>query len=151
VIFLHHLCYASGNSEPGNPAPTLSVAKARADNYGSAFLRAGASVVIADGHSHSPYYLRALFTTSETLGELWRGAPSYHGHEIGFTPTRSTGTAILDPDSGPTGPAGFYRSIVGNLNYPTSFAIGQRRGIVIVPTRPAGSAGSITRMRLTAL
>ena len=38
VILLHHLCYASGNSEPGNPAPTRSVAKQRVDNYGAGFL-----------------------------------------------------------------------------------------------------------------
>ena len=39
VILLHHLCYASGNSEPGNPAPTSSVAKQRVDNYGAGFLK----------------------------------------------------------------------------------------------------------------
>ncbi|HET9344326.1 MAG TPA: hypothetical protein VFO05_01390, partial [Candidatus Limnocylindrales bacterium] len=80
IVFLHHLCYASGNSEPGKTPPTLSVAMQRADNYGSAFLAAGASAVIADGHSHTSYYLRSLFTEPQTLGEFWRGAPNYHGH-----------------------------------------------------------------------
>ena len=43
VILLHHLCYASGNSEPGKPAPTKTVAKQRVDNYGAGFLKAAAS------------------------------------------------------------------------------------------------------------
>lgn len=148
IVFLFHLCYASGNSEPGKPAPTLATAKTRADNFGSAFLRAGASAVIADGHSHDPAYLRALFTTGETLGELWRGASSYRGHEIAFTPTRSTGTAILDPDTSPSSPTGFYRSIVGNLSATTWGVIGRLQGLVIVPRREAGGAGLATmRMR----
>ena len=50
VILLHHLCYASGNSEPGKTAPTKTVAKQRVDNYGAGFLKAGVSAVIADGH-----------------------------------------------------------------------------------------------------
>ena len=147
VIFLHHLCYASGNSEPLKPAPTLSVARQRVDNYGSAFLRAGASVVIADGHSHDPYYLRALFTTSETLGALWRGAPNYHNHEIGFTPTRSTGAAVLDPDTGGSKPAGFYRSIVGNLNATTAIANGQLNGFVVIRRQVVGGSSAAMRMR----
>ena len=66
-MFLFHLCYASGNSEPGKAAPTLTVAKQRVDNYGSAFLAAGASAVVAGGHSHSGY-LDELFTTAQPLG-----------------------------------------------------------------------------------
>ena len=118
-MFLHHLCYASGNSEPGQAAPTLTVARQRVDNYGAAFLAAGASAVIADGHSHTGYYLRALFTTASRSVELWRGAPNYNGHDIAFTPTRSTGDG--DPRSGHRRrhPSGFYRSIVGNLSVMT--------------------------------
>ena len=53
VVILNHLCYASGNSEPGNAEPTVSVARQRADNYAAGFLKAGASAVIADGHAGS--------------------------------------------------------------------------------------------------
>ncbi|HET9520818.1 MAG TPA: hypothetical protein VFO73_07230 [Candidatus Limnocylindrales bacterium] len=134
VVFLFHLCYASGNSEPGQTAPKLSTAKARADNYATAFLRAGASVVIADGHRHSSYLTR-LFTTTRTLDTFWRESPNYHNNEIRYTPTRASGTAILDPDNGPTNPSGYYRSIVGNLSVTTSAVIGQ------IPT------GSITASR----
>ena len=51
IVLLHHLCYASGNSEPGNPEPSVSVARQRADNYAAGFLKAGAAAVIADGHA----------------------------------------------------------------------------------------------------
>jgi hypothetical protein len=146
IIFLHHLCYASGNSEPNKTPPTLSIAKQRVDNYGSAFLRAGASAVIADGHSHTGYYLDELFTEVETLGELWRGAPNYHGHDIVFAATRSTGTAVMDPDNGGANPSGFYRSIVGDLGFMTHNVIGLKLppgvrgdpGVAVVPDRVAG-------------
>ena len=149
VVFLHHLCYASGNSEPGKPAPTLTVAKQRVDNYGAAFLAAGASVVIADGHSHTGYYLDALFTTGQSLGDLWRGAPNYHGHEYAFTPSRSTGNAILDPDNGGSSPSSFYRSIVGDLSVMSNSVIGVKlppgvRGTPGVTVVPADRAGSDT-------
>lgn len=150
IVFLHHLCYASGNSEPGRAAPTLTVAKQRVDNYGSAFLAAGASAVIADGHSHTGYYLRALFTTAQPLGQLWRGAPNYHGHDIVFAPSRSTGTAILDPDTGGANPSSFYRSIVGNISVISATVIGLKLppgvrgqpGITLLEGRSGASGGS---------
>ncbi len=118
VILLHHLCYASGNSEPGNPAPTRSVAKQRVDNYGAGFLRAGASAVIADGHRGAVDYLRALFTTDQRLVDLWRNQPNYHGNEFSFASTRTSGkTALMDPD---TSTSGYYRSMVGNPNVTTT-------------------------------
>jgi len=146
IVFLHHLCYASGNSESSSDNPKLSTAKARVDNYGAAFLAAGASAVIADGHSHTGYYLRALFTTAQPLSQLWRGAPNYHGHDIVFAPTRSTGTAILDPDTGGASPSGYYRSIVGNLSVMSHQVTGVKLppgvrgipGITIVPSHESG-------------
>src|SRR3954463_4063615 len=59
IVLLFHLCYASGNSEPGHADPSLTTAKQRVDNYGSAFLAAGARAVLANGHSHSAYYIDA--------------------------------------------------------------------------------------------
>ena len=159
LILLFHLCYASGNSEPGNPAPSLSVARQRVDNYGAAFLAAGASAVIADGHSHTGYYLRALFTTAQPLGQLWRGAPNYHGHDITFTPTRSTGAAVLDPDTGGSSPRGYYRSIVGNLNVMSHQVLGVKLppgvrgapGVTIVPNRGAVGVTGATRTSSTTI
>ncbi len=145
VVLLFHLCYASGNSEPGKPAPTFATAKARVDNYGSAFLAAGASAVIAAGHGHSGY-LDGLFTTGQSLLGVWRGHRDFNGNETTFTPTRSTGRAYLDPDSPG---AGFYRSIVGNVDMMAYQIVGGRppRGVVVVPGRDGnvGPTGSRTR------
>ena len=118
VILLHHLCYAAGNSEPGNPAPTKTVAKQRVDNYGAGFLKAGVSAVIADGHRGPVDYLRALFTTDQSLSDLWRTQPNYEGNEFSFPSVRTPGkTALMDPET-PT--SGFYRSFVGNPNVTTT-------------------------------
>jgi hypothetical protein len=121
VVLLFHLCYASGNSEPGRKAPSLSTAKQRVDNYASAFLRAGASAVIANGHSHDPYYIAALFTTIQTIDAYWRGAPDFHDRATSFASSRERGaTYQLDPES-----AGrYYRSIAGDLEVTTTEVTG---------------------------
>ena len=79
-----------------------------------------------------------LFTTAQPLIQMWRGVDSYNGHDIVFTPTRSTGTAILDPDNGPTNPSNFYRSIVGNLNVMTHQVTGAH-----LPPGVRGSGGVV--------
>ncbi|HEY4632786.1 MAG TPA: FlgD immunoglobulin-like domain containing protein, partial [Candidatus Limnocylindrales bacterium] len=123
VVLLHHLCYASGNSEPGQPAPTLSVAKQRADNFAAGFLKANARGVVADGHADPDYYLWALFSTHQTLEEMWRAAPNFHNHVITYPSTRSPGyTARLDPDS--AAPSGFYRSLVTRTGISTDDVTG---------------------------
>jgi putative cell wall-binding protein len=122
VVLLFHLCYASGNSEPGYPDPTLSIARQRVDNYGAGFLAMGAKAVIADGHSHSPYYVSALFNTVQTIDQLWRGAPSYKGNDVAYPSSRTPGaTYQMDPDS----PAGGYdRSIIGDMSLSTASVTG---------------------------
>ena len=110
IILLHHLCYASGNSEPGNAEPSVTTAKQRATNYAAGFLRSPARAVIADGHMGAAYYLRGLFTTNQSILSLWRNAPNYNGNEFSFASTRNSGrTVYMDPDS-PT--RSFYRSLV---------------------------------------
>ena len=121
VILLHHLCYAAGNSEPGHPAPTKTVAKQRADNYGAGFLKGSVSAVIADGHRGPVDYLRALFTTDQSLSDLWRNQPNYQGNEFSFPSVRTSGkTVLMDPETPTTG---FYRSFVGNPNVTTTQVI----------------------------
>ncbi|HEY6056655.1 MAG TPA: hypothetical protein VIV06_01420, partial [Candidatus Limnocylindrales bacterium] len=114
VVILNHLCYASGNSEPGNADPSRSVAMRRVDNYGAGFLRAGAAAVIADGHGDASYVLRGLFGTNLSLEEIfWNAGWSSTGqYTIEFASTRTRGArAIMDPAH----PGGYYRSIVGRL------------------------------------
>jgi len=110
VVILNHLCYASGNSESGAAEPSVSVARQRADNYASAFLRAGAAAVIADAHYGLDGYLRDLFTTSQPIDALWANQWTSNGNIVSFPSTRTPGaTAYQDPNT-PT--SGFYRSLV---------------------------------------
>jgi flagellar hook assembly protein FlgD len=145
IILLHHLCYASGNSEPGRAAPSTSTAKARVDNYGAGFLRGKARAVIADGHAGAAYYLRALFTTNQSVLSVWRNAPNYHGNEFSFAGTRSTNArAYMDPDDPGKG---FYRSLVlktsGLTSYMVTGSVGDTSldpGTFVVPGRASTSS-----------
>ena len=139
VVLLHSLCYASGNSEPGGAAPTVSVARQRIVNYAAGFLKGNARAVIADGHMGPATYLQALFTTSQSIVNLWRSQPNYHGHESSFASTRSPGyTAYSDPDNATSG---FYRSLVTKPTLTTAAvtnAIGDTGldpAILVVPGR----------------
>jgi hypothetical protein len=110
VIMLHHLCYAAGNSEPGQPEPSVSIARQRADNYAAGFLKAGAAAVIADGHAGPEGYLQALFTTQQPLEAMWANQSNGNANVVSFPSVRTPGaTAYQDPET-PT--SGFYRSIV---------------------------------------
>jgi flagellar hook assembly protein FlgD len=110
IVLLGNLCYASGNSEPGGTAPTVSVARQRIDNYAAGFMKGGARAVIADGHGSLVPYIRGLFTTGQTVINLWRSAPNYHAHETAFASSRTPGyTAFSDTD---TTSGGYYRSLV---------------------------------------
>ncbi|HEY3163931.1 MAG TPA: FlgD immunoglobulin-like domain containing protein [Candidatus Limnocylindrales bacterium] len=110
IVMLHNLCYASGNSEPGGTPPSVSVAHQRIDNYGAGFIKGGARAVLADGHMGPAAYLRAMFTTGQTVLDMWRTAPNYHHHETSFASTRSPGFVdYSDPDYVTSS---FYRSLV---------------------------------------
>jgi hypothetical protein len=117
LILLHHLCYAAGNSEPGHAAPTPAVAQLRADNYASAFLAAGASAVIADGHSGPEYYLASLFTTHQSIDQMWRSAPNANGNVVTFPSVRSPGKTVSQDPVTPT--TEFYRAASGTLSVTT--------------------------------
>ena len=110
VVVLSHLCYASGNSEPGLPEGTLEMGQQRVDNYAAGFIKAGAAAVIAEGHMGPAYYVRSILAGKSTIDRIWRDSPTYHGHLLRFDSLRSPGyTAQMDP----TKPSsGFYRSIV---------------------------------------
>ena len=121
VVLLFHLCYASGNSEPGSADPSLSTARKRVDNYAAAFLQAGARAVIASGHSHDPYYIRGLFTTRQTIEEYWRASPDANGQFTEYPSERNPGlTFQMDPD----GPGSYYRSIAGKMSLRTQDVTG---------------------------
>ena len=111
VVLLFHLCYASGNTEPGLPTGTLADKKARTDNYGAGFFAAGARAVVADAYDANTPYMSRLFTSTATLDKLFHAVPTYHGHDIAWDSFRSTGARIImDPTSIAKGP--YYHSIV---------------------------------------
>jgi hypothetical protein len=110
IVIFSHLCYASGNSEPGLPEGALEVGQERVDNYAAGFIRAGAAAVIAEAHMGPEYYVRSILTGKASVDRIWRNAPSYHGNLLRFDSLRSKGyIAQMDPD---TATSGFYRSIV---------------------------------------
>ena len=153
IVLLHSLCYASGNSEPGSPEPTVSVARQRIDNYAAGFLKAGAAAVLADGHAGPVGYLRSLFTTHQTLEEMWRNQANANGNFVSFASSRTPGaTAFADPNT-PT--SGFFRSLVmGAIGATTDSVVGSRLGGVsadpLAPTIP-GNAAVPVPPQLTAL
>ena len=110
VVLLNHLCYASGNSEPGLPEGTLDVAKQRVDNYAAGFIRAGASAVIAEAWSSPSYFVRAILGSGRSIQTAWLKSPSANGNRIAFPSQRSPGyVAQMDPENASSG---FERSIV---------------------------------------
>ena len=122
IVLLHNLCYASGNSEPGNPQPTVGVARQRISNYAAGFLASNAQAVIADGHHGPADYIRGLFTTDQTIERLWRTAPDNNGHVSSFTSTRTSGVrALMDPEGTSSG---FYRSLVTQPTLTTRMVVG---------------------------
>ena len=140
IVMLHHLCYASGNSEPGHAQPTVTVARQRISNYAAGFLRTNAQAVIADGHRGPADYLRLLFTTDQTIESLWRTAPGNNGHARSFTSTRTSGVrALMDPEGTSSG---FYRSLVTDPLLTTTMVTGivdtsRHPGTMVVPGRAA--------------
>jgi hypothetical protein len=146
VVILNHLCYASGNSESGAAEPTVSVARQRADNYASAFLRAGAAAVIADAHSGLDGYLRDLFTTNQPIESLWANQWTSKGNVVSFPSVRTPGaTAYQDPNT-PT--SGFYRSLVVRTAG-TVVSFGSGAGTVVTP--PPVPVVDTTAPQLTAV
>jgi hypothetical protein len=110
VVVLSHLCYASGNSEPGLAEGPLEVGQQRVDNFAAGFVKAGAAAVIAEGHLGPAYYVGSILAGKGSIDRIWRNSPSYHGNLLRFDSLRSPGyTAQMDPDR-PS--SGFYRSIV---------------------------------------
>lgn len=110
LVILSHLCYASGNSEPGMPEDGRDVAVQRVDNYAAGFIAAGAAAVIADGRLSPAYYVDSVLGRQSSIFDIWRHAPTFNDHVSSFMSRRSHGfTGYVDPD---TRNAGYYHSLV---------------------------------------
>ena len=127
IVLLHHLCYASGNSESGKPKPTLSQAKQRVDNMAAGWLKAGARAVVAEGHFGPAWYVHQLFTTHATVDELFHASPTFNDQAFTFASTRTPGaTAEMDPDGSP---GGYWRAVTGWLDTTTDDILGGPFGV----------------------
>ena len=111
VVVLSHLCYASGNSEPGLPEGTRADAVARVDNYAAGFLRAGAAAVVAEAETGPAYYVRALLQGRGSIEAIWDASPTAAGrHAIVAASSRTPGYVLhLDPRRAASG---YTRSLV---------------------------------------
>jgi hypothetical protein len=110
VVLLNHLCYASGNAEPGIAEGTLATARQRVDNFAAGFIRAGASAVIADAYASPTAYLASILGGGRSVESIWRRATDANGNAFAFDSRRSPGfIAQMDPE---TATSGFSRSIV---------------------------------------
>src|SRR5690349_954796 len=110
VVLLSHLCYASGNTEPGLPEGTVDQAIARVDNYAAGFIRAGAAAVVAEAHMGPAWYVSQLLSGKGSIESIWNRSPSANGHTFRVKSARSAGfVSRLDPENRSSG---FYRSLV---------------------------------------
>jgi len=123
IVYLNHLCYASGNAEPGMQIPDADLAQERADNMASGWLSIGARAVFAFGWWQKLNYPAALMGTDETVDQLFMtpatgalaGSPAgYTGwNESRYDSTRTPWATIhLDPHKR----YGYYRAITGDLS-----------------------------------
>jgi len=134
VVIFSHLCYASGNSEPGLPEGPLEVGQQRVDNYAAGFVKAGASAVIADAYLGPAYYVRSILSGKSSIDRIWRRAPSFNGNLLQFESLRSKGyIAQMDTDT-PT--SGFHRSIVLEAGLTSQNVLGSGTRIVNPTIQP---------------
>ena len=110
IVLLHHLCYASGNSEPGNPEPTVS-GRPPAGRQ----LSRPASSRPAPARS-SPTGTPAPSATSarcsrphQSIEDMWRTMPNANGNFVSFPSARTPGATVYQDPITPT--SGFYRSL----------------------------------------
>ena len=149
VVLFNRLCYASGAGEPGMGNPSWSTAVKRVDNYASGFIDAGASTVIADGHTDLSYEIARLFGASRPILDAWKADPAANGNVRAFASRRSPGfTVRLDPDRAN---GGFYRSLVTRDTSRTTWirasALWGTAGVDLVLRRgPGTDARPITRL-----
>jgi hypothetical protein len=119
VVMLVHLCYSSGNGEPGMAIPKEDVARQRVDNYAAAFLAIGARAVFSTSYYQKLDLVGALNTSNSSMDDLFmtRAGGQPNGF-VGwrnkrFASSRTAGTANhLDPHSS----QGFVRALSGDLS-----------------------------------
>ena len=127
IVILGHLCYASGSSEPGKTDPTQAVAQQRVDNFAAGYLAAGAGAVIAEAYGGAAaFYVNALFTAHDTIGNIWANSFSHQGNTFAFPSVRTPGATVqMDPD---TASGKYYRALTGNPAISSDAVVGASGG-----------------------
>ena len=126
VVLLNHLCYASGNSEPGVPEGNIDQARQRVDNFAAGFIRAGASAVIAEAQATPNHMLATILRGGKSIEASWRKGPWANGNAFAFDSARSPGyVAMMDPERGDSG---FTRSIVLKAGLASGDVLANARG-----------------------
>ena len=149
VVLLNHLCYASGNSEPGLAEGTLATAKQRVDNFAAGFVKAGASAIVAEAYDDPNHMLRAVLSGRGGIESAWRHAPSANGHTFAFESSRSPGyVAEMDPDRAASG---FTRSVVLKKGLASADVLRSGRGRTAVATTPVDAAALVPSLIGTGL
>ena len=144
VVIFSHLCYASGNTEPGLAEGTLDQAQQRVDNYAAGFFRAGAGAVIADAYLAPAYYVKSVLRGVRSIDSIWKNAPDRHDHFLAFASQRTKGAvARMDPDAVDSG---FHRSIVLKAKLTSRDVIGNGVGsqAPVIPVEPSLIALGVT-------
>ena len=113
VVLLNHLCYASGNSEPGRKLPSKATAKKRADGYATGFLRTGAKAMFATGNGSLSSILFDLFNTDKSVAQIFQSDRSFTGTRDFKFASNHTSWATVWMD--PSGKSRYYHSVVGKL------------------------------------
>jgi hypothetical protein len=144
VVLLNHLCYASGNTEPGLAEGTLAQARQRVDNFAAGFVKAGAAAVIAEAYANPNHMIRTVLGGRRKIGAAWRTAPTANGNAFAFESARSNGyVAQMDPERGDSG---FSRSIVLRKGLASADVLRNARG-----TRSTTAAARVAPIDAVAL
>jgi hypothetical protein len=150
VVVLSHLCYASGNTEPGLSEGTRSQAIQRVDNYSAGFLRAGARAVVAEAYLGPAYYVKSILRGRGSIEKIWSNSPTADGrHAFVEGSVRTPGYKLhLDPKRATSG---FVRSLVSRglttsevRAGATSTSTGSTSGIIPPPSEPSLVSAGIT-------
>ena len=137
VVLLNHLCYASGNTEPGLPEGTLGQARQRVDNFAAGFIKAGAAAVVAEAYSSPNHMVRVVLGSDRSIERAWRTAPTANGNAFAFTSSRSRGyVAQMDPERSSSG---FSRSIVLKKGLASSDVLRNARGSTMTAAAAAAA------------
>lgn len=142
VVLLHHLCYASGNSEPGLVEGTLAQARQRVDNFAAGFIRAGAKAVIAEAYASPSHFVRSILDGDRAIDTIWRTAPTAYRNVSAFKSTRSPGyVAQMDTE---TASSGFHRSIVLKAGLAARDVLSGGQGRAVAPAPDGTDPGPVT-------